>query len=348
MSKLLPPIQASSVSAARLCRPIAAALLLLVSVLLPAAPAAASAPAPFWELLGAEASPEQWTTIYEDAKPDRPLPAEEFARLLRVAHQPIASDRQLFRFDFSAPIDPEEQSLAFYLDADNDATTGRQDGDNAGAEEQVGLARHQGRDASDGFLYQPDGFRRRGNLAWIGVIDASVYAVVDVPVAQEDGQSRFGFGWLTQTKASDGRALASEKQARTVVASAPAPERPAPRPIALPSPSVGPEKPELLDRARLYTLPDEPEQPIVCGRLSWVGPVRVHHGPTRSLGRTTGFTLANHLHRVELPSEGGESSRFARIEALTPDWRRVESEVVELEHAQRDLAPVGDEDLGEH
>ena len=306
----------------------------------PAAAAPGPAPDVFWELLGDDASPDAWTTVYEDDKPDRPLPREGFRRVLSVAHQPIGEDRQLLRFAFSGPLDLEQQSLTIYLDVDADATTGRGDGENAGAEEQAALSQNQGEVRYESFLYEHDGFRRPGNLAWIGVVGDAAYAVFDDTVAQEAGRSRFGLGWLTQVKDSSGQTLAAEKSARTLVTSR-AGEGLAERPSALPRPSAGPEKPEELDGVRLYTLPEGRDAAAVHARLSWVGPVRVHHGATRSLGQTTPLTLANHLHRVELPASGGGPSRFAKVEALTPDWRWVESEVVELEELGQVTAGAG-------
>ena len=229
----------------------------------------------------------------------------------------MGSDRQLFRFDFSEPLDLERQSLAIYLDADADAATGRADGENAGAEEQAAISRNEGEVKYESFLYQHDGFRRPGSLGWIGTIGDAVYAVFEVSTAQEGGESRFGLGWLTQVKASDGQTLASEKNARTLVTSRAA-ERLARAARGAPAAEFGAREAGAAGRHPPVHAAGEPRRPQRHRPPQLGGPGPGAPRPdAEPRPRPPNFTLANHLHRVELPAGEGEASRFARVEALT-------------------------------
>ena len=298
-------------------------ILVFVLSLVPAAKA--ETPDVFWSLLGGEASPQGWTTIFEEDEPDRPRPHEELARLLSVAHQPVGSDRQLLRFRFDRPMSPDWQSLQIYLDADADEATGRQDGFE-GTDNQVGLAAADGRHEWVDFRYEHDGFRRPGDLAWAGQIGSDVYFVIDTPVADNAGEASARLSWATQVKDTRGQGLAAEKEAFATYDLGPTPAAPAPGTVALPYPlttaaDAVADEPRI-DKVRLYRLGDETR---VIGRLNWVGPVVARYETPKGSGET-GPTLANRLHRVELP----EGATRVTLRALTTDLEWVDAEPASL------------------
>ena len=285
----------------------------------------AEAPPVFWSLLGGEASAERWATIFEENQPDRPRPHEALARLLSVAHQPVGSDRQLFRFRFDRPMSPDAQSLQVYLDADADESTGRREGFE-GTDDQFGLAAADGRHEWVDFRYERDGFRRPGNLAWAGRVGSDVYFVVDTPVAADGGKASARLSWATQVKDTRGQGLAAEKEAFVTVDLGATPDAPAPGTVALPYPlttaaDAVPDRPRI-DKVQLYRLGGEVR---VIGRLNWVGPVVARYETPAGTGETKP-TLANRLHRVELPADATR----ATLRALTADFEWVESEPATL------------------
>ena len=297
-----------------------------------AAAAAAEPPAEFWELLSGPASAEAFTTVYRDDQPDRDLPREDFSRLLEVAHQPVGAGRQLFRLRFQKPINLDHQSVLLYIDSDHDAATGREDGANAGADHQVGSAALGGASERVDYRYENDGFRRNGDMVWQGMIGSDVYVLLETPVHQADGASRFRLGWLTQQKTAGGQVLVDEKAGPLDVSSAPASSAHADLPAAMPAEFLQPADRYTMDSTRLYPAVDGDGLSLIA-RLNWLGPVRVEYGSTLDLGEHTGWSLANRLHQVAVPAQtpDGDEVRFARLTALTPTWDVQSSAVLELE-----------------
>ena len=305
-------------------------LLIVLAFALSSVPAAkAETPDVFWSLLGGEASPQRWTTIFEEDQPDRPRPHGELARLLSVAHQPVGRDRQLFRFRFDRPMSPEWQSLQIYLDADADESTGRQEGFE-GTDDQVGLEAADGRHEWVDFQYMHDGFRRPGNLAWAGQIGSDAYFVIDTPVADEGGRASARLSWATQVKDTRGQGLAAEREAFATFDLGPTPPEPAQGTVALPYPLTtaadAVADPPRIDKVQLYRLDGRTN---VIARLNWVGPVVARY-ETPTGGGETPPTLANRLHRVSLPADATRVT----LRALTTGFEWVDAEPATLAEAK--------------
>ena len=307
-------------------------LLLSLTAGLATVAAPAEPPAEFWELLNGPASASAFTTIYQDERPDRDLPHADFARLLEIAHQSVGEGRQLFRLRYHRPIDLDRQGVLLYVDADADPTTGRSDGANAGSDHQVGSTPLGGAHELTNFKYEKDGFRRNGDLAWLGALGSDLYIVLETPVGQDVGNRRFRLGWLTQMKTPGAAVLADEKSDPIEVVIEAAPTKRAALPVAMPSEFLKPADDYTIDSTRLYPAVDGKGLSLIA-RLNWLGPVQVEYGATRDLGERTGWSLANRLHQVAVPATtpDGEAVRFARLKTLTPTWNQQTSAVLELE-----------------
>jgi hypothetical protein len=133
---------------------------------------------------------ESFTTIWE-RKSQKP-PADPARTIKRVALANAGGNRFVWRVDFLAPYPVENSSVMLYLDADDNAATGRE---GHGCEFMLRC--------SDGLpgvtAYTADGKTRIAPPPRVAVAGGSAFISCDEDLAQRDGASRFRLSVLSET-----------------------------------------------------------------------------------------------------------------------------------------------------
>lgn len=124
-----------------------------------------------------------------------PAKAQEHAELdiVRVDFGNVAKDRWLWAIRFARPYGFDNSTLIVYLDADNDAETGRKD---MGCE--VMLSHDRGRPGVTAFA--ADGAYQPAPLPRVALVDGVLYLCHDGPIQQEGEHSVFRFTVLSETR----------------------------------------------------------------------------------------------------------------------------------------------------
>ncbi|MFW6156663.1 MAG: hypothetical protein ACOC7J_05035, partial [Armatimonadota bacterium] len=289
-------------------------------------------------VLGADLEAEyEWTLVAVDERAaERAKAHPRLNPPARIWHLPLAQGRSAFRFQFPRPYVEENTTFHLYVDADVDENTGRKD-HREGVDFMFTVS--GGRASLRAFDAEGNATSASPRMVLAGDM---LYLSADMPLTQEEGASVFEFSTASWVRDDEGESPANSSTRRM-------------RAVSQAEPDIEADKFKrvavidmtdfVIDSVKARVLHPELDGGFLRARITWranwITPGTVEYGLTEELGQSAEMPFSSRNHRVVLTDLQPDETYHFRVRGLTPEGKRLYSEMKTFSTATPELTAPG-------